>query len=165
MYSLITQPQIPSLSITSSSLGFALAKATAAQDASMHPVPSHPVLSTPSQPEPATCHGCTTYNRGIMNIPGRSLSVRGKPNFTLAIASPRCWCGRLSQHPASAIFSFCWPLDLLQIRLAAAMLEEPNGEYLLLIWALVSLLCKTHCSCVSAVGTGYARPSRGRGSG
>lgn len=45
---LITQPQIPSLSITSSSLSFALTKTTLVQDASIHPVLSHPVYPQPA---------------------------------------------------------------------------------------------------------------------
>ena len=86
--------------------------------------------------------------------------MREKPDFTPTIASPRCQCRRLLQPPVSVIFSFCWLLDLLQIRLRAVTLEELNWEYLLLVWALTPLLRKTCCSHVSAVGTGYACTSR-----
>lgn len=65
----------------------------------------------------------------------------------------------------SEIFSFCWLLDLLQIRSRAAILEELNWEYLLLVWALTPPLRKACCSHVSAVGKGYAGTSRHWSSG
>lgn len=89
-----------------------------------------------------------------MNIPRRALSVREKPHFTPTIVSLRCQCRRLLQPPLSTIFSFYCLLDLLQLRLRAALWEELN-------WNICCSLGLSRPCCLRPVAATWALWAQG----
>lgn len=131
---------------------FALAKAAALQDQSIHPSTHPSILSHP----PPASHDLLNARDAWYTTELSCICQEGshlyeeKNTFTPTIVSLRC-CRRLLQSPVSVTFLFCCLLDLLQIRRRAETSGELSWEHLLLVWALATPL---HLTSYSAVGTG-----------